>query len=219
MINFKNYKAVQGERGLALAKIAEKISIANNVSIAVAPSTPILFYVADNVSIPVFAQHSDNNESEASTGYIPIKMLKLNKVKGSILNHSERRLNFEQIADSVRLLRENNLISLVCANDADEAEKIASLSPDIIAVEPPELIGSGRAVSKVAPNVVSDSVRAVKKVDRNIVVLCGAGISNPDDVSTAIKLGSEGVLVASAIVLSSEQEKIIEKMTTAARVF
>jgi len=119
------------------------------------------------------------------------------------------------LADAQR----NNLISLVCAKDADEAEKIASLSPDIIAVEPPELIGSGRAVSKVAPNVVSDSVRAVKKVDRNIVVLCGAGISNPDDVSTAIKLGSEGVLVASAIVLSSEQEKIIEKMTTAARVF
>jgi len=222
VVNFKNYLAAQGERALALAMIAERISRKKGVAIAVAPPVAALFYVAKNVDIPVFAQHSDAIQAEASTGQLPINMLRANKVKGSLLNHSERRLSFEQIAESVKMLRDNGLISIICARDADEAKMLASLSPDIIAVEPPELIGSGRAVSRVAPNVVSGSVRAVKDVDSKIAVLCGAGISQAEDVRAAMMLGADGVLVASAIVMSKEQERIIEDMSsylTGARAF
>jgi triosephosphate isomerase len=70
----------------------------------------------------------------------------------------------------------------------------------MVSIEPPELIGSGIAVSKAQPEVITDTVRLVQKVDPKVTILCGAGISTGQDVATALKLGSHGVLVASGIV-------------------
>ncbi|MEM0117907.1 MAG: triose-phosphate isomerase [Conexivisphaerales archaeon] len=212
VINFKNYAVTQGDKALDLALAAQRVAVRKKVQIAVAPPIPTLFYVAKNVEIPVLAQHSDIAVSEASTGHLPIFSLKPNRVKGSIINHSERRLNKEQIEESTRMLKREKLVSLVCVRDSKEAEEVASFAPDIIAVEPPELIGSGKAVSKVSPSLVSDTVRAVKRIDESITVLCGAGISSKEDVQASIALGAEGVLVASAIVLSKNQESSIEDM-------
>lgn len=212
MINFKNYIAAQAEEALKLAAVAEDISTKENVQIAVAPPFPALFYVAKNVKIPVFAQHSEAVVEEASTGHIPIFILSSNNIRGSIINHSERRMNIEDIARAIKMLRKDRLVSLVCARDVEEAKKIASLAPDMIAVEPPELIGTGRAVSKVSPELVSSAVKAVRGIDKNIAVLCGAGISSEEDVKAAMNLGSDGVLVASAIVKSHDKHEIIHAM-------
>ncbi|MEM3637139.1 MAG: triose-phosphate isomerase [Conexivisphaerales archaeon] len=212
VINFKNYAVAQGDKALDLALAAQRVAARKKVQIAVAPPIPTLFYVAKNVEIPVLAQHSDIAFSEASTGHLPIFSLKPNRVKGSIINHSERRLNKEQIEESTKMLKREKLVSLVCVRDSKEAEEVASFAPDIIAVEPPELIGSGKAVSKVSPSLVSDTVRAVKRIDDRITVLCGAGISSKEDVQASIALGAEGVLVASAILLSKNQESSIEDM-------
>jgi triosephosphate isomerase len=43
------------------------------------------------------------------------------------------------------------MTSIVCAQGPQEVVEISTLEPDFIAIEPPELIGSGRAVSKENP--------------------------------------------------------------------
>ena len=47
-------------------------------------------------------------------------------------------------------------------------------------------------------------------------MLCGAGITRGEDVFSAIKLGSSGVLVASGIVKSSNWESILKEFAEAA---
>ncbi len=83
------------------------------------------------------------------------------------------------------------------------------MKPTIVAIEPPELIGTGIPVSKANPDVVVGSVEAVKGVSKNVKVLCGAGISTGDDVRAAIDLGTDGVLLASGVVKAKDPKKAL----------
>jgi triosephosphate isomerase len=50
------------------------------------------------------------------------------------------------------------LETIVCTNNINTSKAVAALSPDYIAVEPPELIGTGIPVSKANPEVVEGTV-------------------------------------------------------------
>jgi triosephosphate isomerase len=81
----------------------------------------------------------------------------------------------------------------------------------MIAIEPPELIGTGKAVSKVNPSIITKSVKEAGRHSKNIKVICGAGIVDKTDVQSAINLGSEGILLASGLIKSDVwQDKLIE---------
>ena len=54
------------------------------------------------------------------------------------------------------------MISVLCVKDVAEARKYSKLNPDYIAIEPPELIGSGKAVSKERPELIEKAATAVK---------------------------------------------------------
>jgi triosephosphate isomerase len=47
-------------------------------------------------------------------------------------------------------------------------------------------------------------VELVRRVNKEVVLLCGAGITRGEDVAAALKLGTEGVLVASGIVKAKD---------------
>jgi triosephosphate isomerase len=79
----------------------------------------------------------------------------------------------------------------------------------MVAIEPPELIGTGIPVSKAQPEIVSGTVRLVREVNGKVTILCGAGISHGEDVSAALKLGTQGVLVASGIVKAKDPYMIM----------
>jgi len=49
----------------------------------------------------------------------------------------------------------------------------------------------------------------VKEINSDVVVLCGAGISKGEDVHAALKLGTKGVLVASAIVKAKDPYTVL----------
>ena len=49
------------------------------------------------------------------------------------------------------------------------------------------------------PDIIKSTVDAVKSVNENIRVLCGAGVKNGIDVKMALSLGAEGVLLASGV--------------------
>jgi triosephosphate isomerase len=103
------------------------------------------------------------------------------------------------------------MISVVCVKDVQEAAKYAKINPTYIAIEPPELIGSGKAVSTERPELITRAVRAVKAAKNNTKLLCGAGIVTGEDVRKAIELGSKGILVASGIVKAKDWNKIVDE--------
>jgi len=216
-LNLKAYKESIGERGLTLCRIADEVAKSTGASIVVAPQNVDLFRVAKAVSIPVFAQHIDSNEPGAFTGSITAEAVKEAGCKGTLLNHAERKIPYEKMQLVVELARKAGLETLMCADSVDEARRIAPLKPDYIAIEPPELIGSGISVSKAKPEIVKDAVSEVKKI-QNIPVLCGAGISNGEDVRKAVELGANGVLLASAFVKAKDPRAVLLDMANAVRV-
>ena len=110
------------------------------------------------------------------------------------------------------MCRELGLTTCVCAESIAKAAELAAFSPDMIAVEPPELIGGDISVTSANPKIVEDTVNSVKSVDSGIKVLCGAGVKTGEDVRAAIDLGADGVLLASGVVRSKDPESILNDL-------
>ncbi len=204
IINFKNYMEASGKRCLALALEADKVAKELNMleSIAVAPPNPALALVAERIDIPVIAQHVDDKGEGSTTGYNTVNMLRSFNIRGSIVNHSEHRLSLKEIEGVVKALRTSDMVAVVCVREPSEMDAIAGfeLEPDYIAIEPPELIGTGNAVSRSKPEVITGSVERASRLGLKSKIICGAGIVDGSDSKAAIRLGSKGVLVASGIV-------------------
>lgn len=209
IINFKTYPEATGKRGLKLAETAEKVSLETEVCIGLAPQLTDLAPVARLVTLPVFAQHIDPITPGSFTGHVLPESVKEAGATGTLINHSERRLRLADIDAAIRRVREVGLVSVVCANNPDVSAAVAALKPEMLAVEPPELIGTGIPVSKAKPEVVSGTVELVKEINSDVVVLCGAGITKGEDVAAALRLGTEGVLVASGVVKAKDPYRVL----------
>ncbi len=215
VINFKTYIDSLGERGMKIAKDAERVSNETGVSICVAPQFTDIKSIASAVNIPVFAQHVDPHPPGSYTGSVSVEAIKDAGAIGSLLNHSEKKLQLTSIFTAVKMLKSAGLFSLVCADDVEPAMAVATLNPTMIAVEPPELIGTGIPVSKARPEIISESVQRIRSINREVKILCGAGITKGDDVRRAIELGSDGVLLASGVVKTKDPGAIIREMAEA----
>lgn len=214
VINCKNYEEISGEKITKFVKTAEKVSKKFKVKIAICPPQHLIGVVA-NSSIPIFAQHIDDSKVGSTTGFVIPELLKKSKVNGSLINHSEHRISSKEITKLVSKLKELKMTSIVCVKDVAEARKYAKLNPNYIAIEPPELIGSGKAVSTERPELITKAANAVKSANNNTKLLCGAGIVSGQDVSKAVELGSKGILVASGIIKAKNWDKIISEFAKA----
>ena len=216
LVNFKTYAEATGKNALKLAKTAEEIGLKTGVCIGVAPQYTDIALVAKEVSIPVFAQHIDPIEPGSFTGHILPEAVKEAGAIGTLINHSERRLKLVEIDAAIVRARAVRLTSVVCTNNAAVSVAVAALKPEMLAVEPPELIGTSIPVSKAKPEVVTDTVERVKKVNPNIIVLCGAGITKGEDVAAALRLGTKGVLLASGVVKAKDPSKTLMELAKSA---
>ena len=212
MVNFKTYKETTGKNGIKLAK--SLASVKGNIILC--PQATDIREIA-KLKVPVFAQHIDPIDYGRNTGWVLAEAVKEAGASGTLINHSEHQLSFDDIKKCIECCRRARLVSVVCAADKRLVSLIAKLKPDYIAIEPPELIETGLAVSQVKPKVVADAVRAAKKVDENAKVICGAGISKGEDVKKALELGAVGVLVSSAIVKAKKPEIVLKEMVKNAK--
>jgi triosephosphate isomerase len=217
IVNFKTYLESTGKRAIALAKQAEKAAKETGANIIVVPQLADLAKVAEAVEIPVFAQHIDPIKPGSSTGHVLAESVKEAGAVGILINHSERQLRLIDIEATIALAKEKGLVSCVCANNPSVSAAIAALCPNITSVEPPELIGSGISVSKAKPEIVTDTVKLVHKIDPKMTILCGAGISQAEDVAIALKLGTQGVLVASGIVKTKDPYAVMRAFADATK--
>jgi triosephosphate isomerase len=217
VLNFKTYRESTGSEALRLAEICEDIARDYSVQMIVAPQTADIHAISQKVKIPVYAQHVDGVGYGGFTGHVTAASLKAAGARGSLINHSERRIKLADMEASLSACRDFALASIICTNNVATTRAAAALEPDYVAVEPPELIGSGIPVSKANPSVVSDSVSAVKKIAPRVGVLCGAGITHGEDLRSALDLGSEGVLLASGIIKAKDQRQALEDLVTGAK--
>jgi len=212
LLNLKVYPECLGPAAERLALSLEELGRGAGVAVAIAPATPDLGRVAAVVGIPVLAQHADADPAGAHTGFVPPESIRAAGGQGSLVNHSEHPIPLAQARDVVVRLSATGLVAVVCAPTVVSARQLAVLHPAYLAIEPPELIGGHRAVSTARPEVVSDTVAAVRAVDPSVAVLCGAGVHDRRDVRRALELGSAGVLVASAVARAPSARNAIAEL-------
>ncbi|MGY5852546.1 MAG: triose-phosphate isomerase [Candidatus Thorarchaeota archaeon] len=211
-INFKTYTQATGERAVLLAKKCDKVAKEYGVSIVVAPQIPDLYRVSSAVEIPVFSQHLDAGDPGRFTGHALGETLVEAGCSGTLLNHSENRMQLADIEASVRKADDLGLYTIICTNNPLVSVAASAVHPSAVAVEPPELIGSGISVSQAQPEIISGTVEQIRAVNKEVTILCGAGIGSGSDVESAIKLGSQGVLLASAVAKSDKPEAVLEDL-------
>jgi len=208
IINFKAYKTSTGRNAVRLAKLCQQVAKKLKANIAVAVQPADIALVSKAVKIPVLAQHVDAIEYGAHTGSVLPENVKENGATGTLLNHSEKRIDLQTLASIIARCKKLKLATVVCASTPALAIQIAGLKPDFIAIEPPELIGGRIAVSQARPEVITETTSNI----RNVPVLCGAGVHSYDDVKKAVRLGVKGILVASGVTNAKEPAKVLREL-------
>lgn len=207
LVNCKAYPCDPVEIAEAAADVADD----SGVRIAVAPQAARLESVSET-GVETWAQHVDGVEHGSHTGSTLAEAVESAGATGTMINHSERRLKLADIDSGIEAAERADLECVVCANNPDQVGAAAALGPDAVAVEPPELIGTGTPVSQADPDVVTDAVAAAEAVDDSVDVLCGAGISTGEDVVAAGDLGAEGVLLASGVAKADDPRAALESL-------
>ena len=131
-----------------------------------------------------------------------------------MLNHVEKPLSFEVLAETIKRADEVGLTTIVCADSMADASRIAGLHPDIIVAEPSELIGTGVSVG---PEYVSAATDSVKNVDANILVLTAAGIAGGEDVYNTIMAGADATGSSSGVAKAADRPAMVDEMISACR--
>lgn len=127
IINLKNYNEISGDNSLKIVEEAKRVYLLNHKNIIIAPPPSSLFALSKQ-GVPIVSQHVDDSVIGATTGFIIPELLKSYGAIGSIINHSEHKIDHSQIKNLIKRLRELDMLSIVCADDMDEVEAIARFS-------------------------------------------------------------------------------------------
>ena len=198
IVNFKTYKNGTGAEAVKMAKKLEAVVKRSKANVMFSVQNADLYRVSKAVKIPLLAQHADPVGYGAFTGKDIVECLKENGASGIMINHYEDRINLISIDRIIKKTKECKMTSVVCVDGPRLAMLVTRMRSDYISIEPPDLIGTGIAVSRVRPEILVEALSLI----RDIPVLCGAGISTENDVKKALEIGCRGVIISSAIMKS-----------------
>ncbi len=209
LINFKTYIGGSGREGLKLAKSIYKFK-SSKYQLAISPQTIDLKEISKSVKIPVFSQHLDNITYGSHTGSILPESVKKSGATGTLINHSEKRIELHKIRETIEICKRLKLKTVVCASSLSMVKKIVKFTPDYIAYEPKKLIGKNISVTSVNPKVIVKAVKIVSSSGTKL--LAGAGIHSRRDIKKAIELGASGVLIAHKVVKAKKVRKVLKSL-------
>ncbi len=206
IINYKAYK--EGiDNGIEIAMEARRAAEKFGVEIIVA--VPFTLCRGAAKITRTISQGIDPVDPGAFTGHVGWYEIMKSGCIGSLVNHAEKRMGIGEIGKAVEMCRKGGLLSFVCVKDLVEAGEVLKFSPTAVAYEPVPLIGSGRSVSGAEPGIVREFNEKVHGSGSSLA-LVGAGVSGPEDIRKGVELGSDGFLVASAVMKGDFRTKIGE---------
>lgn len=206
-VNYKTYEAGTGKNAVELTKVLEDVASDSQVKIIPAVQAADLKEIVSSTKLEVWSQKIDPIEFGAHTGGIVPEAVVEDGAMGTFLNHSENRFNsFEELAKASDRAKEVGLKTLIFAKDIEELKNICSLTPNFIAYEPPELIGSSTtSVTDSKPEIIKEASEAARHA--GIPLIVGAGVHRTEDVRKSLELGAIGVAVASDILKAEDPKK------------
>ncbi len=204
-----------GDQMLKLAKAADVASKKYDVRIILTPQyTDIRMLSQETDNLLIFAQHMDPLPVGRGLGAVLPEAIKAAGAVGVMLNHAEKPMSISDLYQAIQRADEVGLATIVCASTLEEAVAIAHFAPNIIVAEPTQLIGTGQTSDE---KYVVETTAAIKKINPEIQVLQGAGISNGKDVYNVIKAGADATGTTSGIMKAADPEAMLEEMICAVR--
>ena len=212
VVNFKTYATAMGIQAENLASMMASVTTSARM-VGVVSAFDLATINQSSPNLEIWSQHLDPVGMGSFTGWLQPDNAIERGAKGTIINHAEHKVPLNHVEELMKQLPEGFQIC-ACAADVEEAKALAALSPTFIAVEPPELIGGDISVTTADPDIIKSTVDAVKSVNENIRVLCGAGVKNGSDVKMALSLGAEGVLLASGVTKAEDPFEILNDLVS-----
>jgi len=212
VVNFKTYSTAMGIQAENLASMMASVTTSARM-VGVVSAFDLATINQSFPNLEIWSQHLDPVGMGSFTGWLQPDNAIERGARGTIINHAEHKVPLSHVEELMKQLPEGFQIC-ACAADVEEAKSLAALSPTFIAVEPPELIGGDISVTTADPGIIKSTVDAVKSVNENIRVLCGAGVKNGSDVKIALSLGAEGVLLASGVTKAEDPFEILNDLVS-----
>ncbi len=200
IVNLKSHEQGIGRKARFIGDIVNRLSNDSGVRIVLAAQpTDIESLSYKN---EVFAQHIDPIPYGPSTGHILPEAVKGAGAKGTLINHHERMLSMDDIRHRIERAKNVGLSTVVFAPDAVQAEEIARMGPNHVAIEPP-----GDAPISDSRDLLEETISRVRAANPAVRVLASA--NSGQDVVAVLALGANGALVSSAVLKSNNPEDVL----------
>jgi len=164
--------------------------------------------------IKVFAQHMDPNPIGRGIGAVLAEALKYAGAQGVLLNHAERPMPLSALNAAIRRADQTGLATLVCAGTAEEGMAVACLRPNIVLAESPALIGVGKRSENDREEIQKINA-AIRRIDADLLILHGAGITDENDVYQIIRAGADGTGSTSGVINAANPKQMLSNMIEA----
>ncbi len=212
ILNFKTYLQASGENATKLAEIVAAVSNNSPVQLVICPQAADIYRIREKFpNLKIWAQHMDPISPGRHTGWTSPTTLLMSGANGTLINHSEHKLeNVDEIKSTIETCKQYQLLSCVALNDTKLINELKSSSPDIIAFEPQELIGGSNSILDLDPQRAIEFIAQAQNSGSSLVL--GAGVRDKQDISTALSLGFQGVLIASGFVTATDPTNYLQSL-------
>ena len=211
IFNPKSY--LYGKELEELAKVADEVAQRVDFDIYVTAPYADLYHINEvTQNVIVTAQHLDGIQPGRGMGAVLPHSLKEAGARAVFLNHAEHPLTLAQLVAAIKVAKEQGMVTIVCADSVEEAKAIATLGVDILLCEPTELIGTGQVSDQ---SYVLDTIKEIKSIDPDVLIMQAAGISSAIDVYNVISLGADGTGCTSGIVKADDPKQMLVDMVEA----
>lgn len=206
-----------GQQAVNLAIYADKLCEKYEIDIIFTAQYMDISNIARQTrNIHIFAQHMDSLRPGKGLGAILPEAIKYAGAEGVMLNHAEKPLTLSEINKTIQRADEVELATIVCAGTLEEGAAAACLSPNIILVESPKLIGTGKRSPEEIQEITKIN-KIIGQINTEIYVLHAAGISNEKDVYDLIVSGADATGSTSGILNAKDPYDMLERMIKAVR--
>lgn len=211
IVNPKSY--LYGDDSMKMAKIADKLAKKYKIDCLFTGQLVDLPKIAKETNnLIITAQHMDSLIPGRGMGHVLPEGLVNMGIQAVVLNHAEKPLTIAELDKTVRRAKAVGLMTVVCADTVEQCKAVAELGPDCMICEPDSLIGTGNSSNE---EYISQTTKAVREVNKNILIMQAAGVSTAEDVEKVMKLGADGTGGTSGIIKAPSWENKIDEMMAA----
>jgi len=204
-----------GQAMLELAQAIDESAMRHDVDVILTVAYTDIRQIAEHTRrVNIFAPHMDPLPVGPGSGAVLAEALKEAGAAGVQLNHAEKPLSPEVLAQTIRRAKQAGLATMVCADSPDDVKAIAAMGPTVLVAEPTALIGTGKTSDE---NYVRETIALVQAINPGVMVLQAAGISNGRDVYKVIRMGAQATGCSSGIAKAADPAAAAEEMICAVR--